>query len=177
MSEVFPKGQERKKTVEQIAQKVARFKDVGEIEILDLEHYTWVDSSLDNPREFDGASFVNSFKDLLPKGETSLRNYIETVLKEKKGSAIGIEFGGVGSRLFRGFTPDFFARSIAISLIDHRGWEHQLARLKERDGKIHHEVLEGNIFDFATYESLNRWLGDEKVDLIIERMGHGLEFV
>ncbi len=174
MSELFPKGQERKKTVERIAQEAARFKDIGEIEILDLEHYTWIDSPLDSSNE---GSFVNSFKDLLPKGEVSLRNYIETALKERKGSAIGVEFGGIGSRLFRGFTPDFFARSIAVSLLDHRGWAHQLARLEERDRKIHHEVLEGNVFDPKTYESLNRWLNGEKVDLVIERMGQGLEFV
>ncbi|MBI4086342.1 MAG: hypothetical protein HY433_03850 [Candidatus Liptonbacteria bacterium] len=174
MSEFFPKGQERKKTVEQVAQEAAHFKDIAEIEILDFEHYTWADSSLDGS---DKGSFVNSFRDLLPGEEISLRNYIETALKERKGSAIGVEFGGIGARLFSGFTPDFFAKSIAVSLLDHRGWAHQLDRIKERDKKLHHEVLEGNIFESNTYKSLNQWLNGEKVDLIIERMGKGLEFV
>ena len=65
----------------------------------------------------------------------------------------------------------------AVSLVDHRGEGLQLIEIKEKDNGIHHEVLEGNILDLATYESLNRWLNGEKVDLIIERMGAGFEFV
>lgn len=79
--------------------------------------------------------------------------------------------------MFRGFTPGFFTKSITVSLIDHRGWSSELARLSERDKKINYEVLEGNIFDTETYKFLKQRLGSEKVDLIIERMGKGLEFV
>lgn len=175
MSELFPRGQDRKKTFEEVFKAAERFKQTGEIEILDFERYTWKDSPLDDP-SIKG-SFVNSFREVLPGRETSLRFYIETVLRERKGKAIGMEFGGIGSKLFRGFTPGFFSRSVAVSLLDHRGWAHQLAAIKERDKKIHHEVLEGNVFDPKVYKTLDQWLAGEKADLIIERMGRGLEFV
>jgi len=166
--DTFPTGKKRKEIIEQITQKANDFTTNGEIEILDFEHYTWVDSSLDGPERIGGRSFADSFQGVLPEGEKSFKNYIETTLKERKGKAIGVEFGGIGSRLFRGFTPGFFARSIAVSLIDHRGWSFNLARLSERDK---------NIFDLKTYESLKQRLDNEKIDLIIERMGQGLEFV
>ncbi len=178
-SEAFPIGKKRKEIVEQIKKEAADFKtNNGLIEILDFEHYTWIDSSLDGPEESNGRSFLDSFRNVLPlEHRKSLRNYIETVLKKREGQAIGVEFGGIGSRLFREFTLGFFAKSVAVSLVDHRGWKSKLDKLKERDKKIHHEVLEGDIFDFCTYESLNKLLNNEKIDLIIERMGRGLEFV
>ena len=176
--EAFPTGKKRKEIVEQTVKKAVHFKDSAEIEIIDFERYTWIDSPLEGSGMVgQGLDFGSSFKDVLPKREISLKNYIETILQKRKGRAIGVEFGGVGLRLFNGFTPGFFAKSISVTLADHRRWKLRLSELKERDRKIHHKVLEGNIFDLKTYESLNQYLDNKKVDLIIERMGQGLEFV
>ena len=173
----FPIGKERKEEIRETYKNATSFQTRGNREIFDSKHYTWIDSPLDGPNIIDGKSFGKSFGYLLPEGEASLRNYIETTLARRKSKAVGVEFGGIGSRLFSEFTPGFFAKSVGVSLLDHRGRTDQLARLTERDKKINHEVLECNIFDTETYNSLNKKLENKKVDLIIERMGKGLEFV
>jgi len=172
----FPIGKERKDTLEQSRKKIDRFKKTGKDEILLQRRYSWVNSSVDGPDEIDGQPFRNSFRDILPKQERSLKDYIEKVLAKRKGEAIGIEFGGIGSRLFSDFTPGFFAKSVGVSLVDHREPE-KLAIIQKGDEKINHELLEGDIFTDETHDRLNKLLRGKKIDLIIERMASGLEFV
>ena len=47
----------------------------------------------------------------------------------------------------------------------------------ERDKKIHHTVMERDIFSPKFYASVQEWLGDKRADLIIERLAKGMEFV
>src|SRR3989344_3619327 len=153
----FPIGKERKDTLEQSRKKIDRFKKTGKDEILLQRRYSWVNSSVDGPDEIDGQPFRNSFRDILPKQERSLKDYIEKVLAKRKGEAIGIEFGGIGSRLFSDFTPGFFAKSVGVSLVDHREPE-KLAIIQKGDEKINHELLEGDIFTDETYDRLSKIL-------------------
>jgi len=172
----FPTGRERKSVIRKNEAKIDHFKDTGRKRILDECHYSWVDSAIDDPNDGDGEPFHESFKDLLPYKSLTLKNYIETTIKERKGKAIGVEFGGIGTKLFSGFSSGFFAKSIAVSLVDHRP-ENKLQQSIVENEKINHQFMVGDIFSPDTYKSLNEILKGEKVDLIIERMAKGLEFI
>jgi hypothetical protein len=141
--------------------------------------YAWVDSPLDT-HDFAGTSrgktFLESFDDVFPPEKFSLRSYIEEQLEDKDGQAIGVEFGGPGSKLFKGFSSGFFAKSVGVTLVDHRTPK-EVQDSKKSDEKIHHQTLMGDIFDMNTYKLLNERLQGKKVDLIMSRMAAGLEFV
>ncbi len=167
----FPTGKKRKEIVADNKDGIDSFKRVGKDLINNRYHYTVLDSGISGPH-----SFEESFTYVLPVGSEGLRDYIEKTLKNKKGKAIGIEFGGIGSKLFHEFSDKFFIKSIGVTLVDHRN-EATLSSLEKHDSEINHEVLQGNIFDQKTYDSLNKKLNSEKADLIISRMLKGVEFV
>lgn len=173
--EVFPQGQERKNTVKLNQAKINAFKEKGIGLVIDSGHYSWVNSPLDG-QGVEGEPFYDSFKDVLPSRTLNMKNYIEGTLKERKGEAIGVEFGGVGTRLFSGFSPNFLAKSVSVSLVDHRK-SHMKEAMDKQNKKINHTLLIGDIFSDETYEKLNDLLKGEKIDLIMERMAAGLDFV
>jgi len=125
-------------------------------------------------------SFSSAFHCVLPERYekdqfTGLKNYIENDLKETKGSNIGVEVGGIGNNLFRGFSKDFFKKTYGITLIEHRTEEE-----KRKDENLNsslgmnHKVLEGNLLSKNIYNTLEKELNNKKVNFIIERMigGH-----
>jgi len=184
--EHFAEGKERKKLLKESTEKIKKFKENAKTEYL-KGHYLWLDSPLDKKDEFKSRTFKESFQEILPEGEKSLRHYVEDVLKDKKGQAVGVEFGGIGVKLFDGFTKNFFKKSVGVSLIDHSDiFGVQGTYIKTKDGfinlykkhkKSNHEILEGDIFSQDTYHSLDKMLNGDKVDFIIERMAAGLEFI
>jgi hypothetical protein len=109
--------------------------------------------------------YQETFRGVLPRGESSVRRYIEGALTDKKGVAVGIDLGGPGSSVFADFTEGFFKKSAGVTLVDHRK-----PRLIERDEKKHHIVIPGNIFDPQTYNTVRERLGEDKIDLIFERL-------
>jgi len=165
----FPTGKDRKRIVKNYQARTEDFQKTGPEGLLD--NYDWVDSPLDGPPTSWGVSFAESFRTILPEHEVKLKDYIEKVLEGKKGKAVGIEFGGSGLKLFQDFTPGFFSQSFGITLINHRSGS------SNEYGPRDHKVLEKNIFSAETYTALSSKLKGEKVDLIIERMAGGLEFV
>ena len=170
----FPSGKERKEVISKNRDAISHFKKVGKEKILVGGHYSWVDSSADDSM-IDGGMNI-SFEGVLPKENKSLIAYIEDTLENRKGKAIGAEFGGMGSRLFGGFSAGFFAQSIGVSLVDHRD-PSTLGAVDLLNETRNHSILEGDIFSPDTYGALNEVLNGAKVDLIIERMAKGLEFV
>lgn len=171
----FPSGQDRKEMLESNAKNRELFGSLG-VEGLRKE-YTWLDSGIDEPGI--GESFLKTFRRVLPDGEYSLRDYIEKALAPKRGQAIWIEYGGPGLSASREFTSGFFKQSIGVTLIDH---------LQDRsiDGepvenpsakKINHSIIEGDILSPETYDLIDKKLGGQKVDLIIERMAKGLKMM
>jgi hypothetical protein len=161
----FPRGEARRKLIEDNENKIEEFKRVGVKKIQYDEHYKWTDSPLDGHH---GSSFYHAFVDFLPREGRSLRHFIETTLEKKKGHAVGVEFGGVGVQLFKGFSDKFFEQTVGVTLVDYRF---------KIDNRGSHKVLEGDIFDNQTYKELEKILDGKKIDLIIERMQNGLEFV
>lgn len=121
---------------------------------------------LDSPAEWHKASFGNSFRELIPT-DTDFVAYIEGELRNRNGEALGIEFGGMGNELFKGFKKGLFKRTYAVGLLDHR------TSYSERTKPDTHQFILGDIFDRKTYNELP----DEKFDLIIERMLGGMETV
>jgi hypothetical protein len=120
-------------------------------------------------------SYERTFLPLIEQGDfqgPSLREYIEKALKSRRGEAIGIDFGGPGSRVFRGSEDGFFKRTLGVTLRDERsemeGWE---------DRKSRHDIIDGNMFDPVIRREIRKWLKGEKADLIFERMKGGLTFV
>jgi hypothetical protein len=127
------------------------------------------DSSLDN--------FSGSFRTCLPNDiereagmqDLMFRKYIENTLsKGKNDSLTAVEFGGPGSKLFRGFSDDFFHKTVGVCLKDIRN-----QNTKETDRDNLHSVIEGDILDVQNTEVLEKVkqaLSAEKVDLIMSRM-------
>lgn len=128
------------------------------------------DSYLENPS--DDSSFYRTFGCLLPEKEQTLAGYIERLLVEKRGVAIGIEFGGPGSNLFGNFSPGFFGQTLGVTLNDLRS-----ISLRVRDNERHHAVIAGDMFSDKTQQEVTRWLRGRKADVIFERMNGGLNLV
>lgn len=167
---IFPTGKKRKNLIAANKEAVAKFSEDGRYRIVENYHYTWIDS----PLEGDYSSFQHTFETVLPPGEQSLRQYIEKTLAPRKGDAIGIEFGGIGSRAFQGFSRGFFKKSVGVTLVDHRLPD---TGRDQEDRRRNHLVMVGDILTPETYDSLRNLLNGEKVDLIVERMAKGLEFI
>lgn len=116
-------------------------------------------------------SYHTTFRSVLPKG-TNLKTDIVEVLGNRKGKAIGIDIGGLGSKLFGDFPKGFFATSRGVALFDSR------SMLQYQDDTVsNHGVIVGDITTDKTREVVDRSLGGQKVDLIIERLMGGLNDV
>ncbi len=175
--ERFPTNKEEsEKVIKRNQEKIENFKIYGKEKIKKDKHYGFLDSSLDDYSTSKGIPFAESFYYILPRSNKNLTRYIKECLETKKGKAIGVEFGGIGSSVFKSFPRGFFAKSVGVTLVDHREGK-DLARSQKKDEKINHETLVSDIFDLKTYESLNKLLQGKKVDFIVSRMAKGLEFV
>lgn len=176
--EYFPKGWERKKLIADKEQKTRDFIEVGKnTPNAGIKSYKWSDSPLDYTKPYQNfePSFFKSFEDSLPAKDRAggLKEYIEKCLKAKKGEAVGIEFGGPGIKLFEGFTPGFFKKTIGVTLVDYRD-----TYAPEEPAEKEHKVIQSNILSEDLYEKkLTSELKGSKVDLIIERMAGGLEMI
>ncbi len=152
-------------------------KEVGEIlkgNIRDQRNWGIYDSALDCPQK-EGTPYAQSFSSLMEHGgspKVSLKEYIEDLLRGREGQAIGIDFGGLGSRVFRGFDKGFFRQTLGITLGDGRGESE-----KEIDKENRHDVIGGNMFDPIIRRRIKEWLDGQKADLIFERMEGGLDCV
>jgi len=144
------------------------------------QEYSCVDSDLD---DFDDGSwretaYINTFHHVIDD-YNSIKDYVEIVLEKKRGKAVGIDFGGLGINVFKGFTPGFFEKSIGVSLSDHRTNNGRLYRIDKKiydDGR-EHKIIIGNIFDTKVYKKIDKILQGKKVDFIVERMYAGLQNV
>lgn len=151
--------------------KIAELKEAGPQGV--KAKYFWLDSSLDG----GSSSFYSSFKNVLPENVRFLREYIEETLKSRKGEAVGVEFGGIGLNAFGRFTPDFFKKSVGLTLVDHRDYPASKRKLVHLPNKLEHRILEGDMFSLKPYRELERVLAGAKVDLILERLEVGLNEV
>lgn len=134
--------------------------------------FDWRDSMLSRDPFDPGASFEVSFERVLPR-RVRLREYIEQRLAPWAGHALGIEFGGCGSRLFRGFSEGFFERSIGVSLEDPRCSD--LVRAEDADRG--HQVLLADIMHDETYAQLASVMASARAHLIVERLARGMECI
>ena len=168
----YPVGQARKRERERVDGEIVSLtrNQGGLIPV----RYAWLDSPLDQEDlKFSRSDypFSMSFAKIFPfDGGRPLKKYIEWELRNMKSEAIGVEFGGIGVKAFQGFSDKFFKRSLGVTLADHRD-DYERAE----QTLLSHTVLEGDILSSVTYERLNEWLGGEKINLIIERMGKGLD--
>lgn len=97
------------------------------------------------------------------------KSYIEDTLQSSRHERVGIEFGGPGSKLFSGFSKDFFKFTVGVCLKDIRSSTH-----KEEDDKVNHVVSEGDLFDIQNTlqvkEVIKNKTGSDNADFIISRM-------
>lgn len=111
-------------------------------------------------------SFSSTYRVFLK--ERGLKSYVESELQDRQGQALGIELGGLGSKLFRGFSDGFFKRTLGVVLLDTRkGME------KEADEVRGHDVIEANVFEQTGFSDIESWLakyGNGKADFADERM-------
>ncbi|MFA6386189.1 MAG: hypothetical protein WCW04_00230 [Candidatus Paceibacterota bacterium] len=170
----FPQGKERKDLLKSNAEGINKAQEEDRLEMRENHNYGNIDSHL----EKEGASFSYFFRNILPEGQKDLRSYVESSFKEKQGKALGVEFGGVGSNLFRGFSKGFFKETFGITLADHREkWKTKIDAYKNSKHKLDHNVIEGDILSDNLYDNLEEKLNGRKVDIIIERMFLGIEFM
>ena len=130
-------------------------------------------------------NFGSSFSNVLPEeyitpaenkiisgiefyGEAFKRYVEDTLSKSKNPDRYAIEFGGPGSRLFRGFTKGFFIKTVGVCLDDarHEDWETD-------DIVNNHAVMEGDILhpkQNDLYHKINKFFKKKKADLIVSRM-------
>ncbi|MDQ5954500.1 MAG: hypothetical protein QG583_428 [Patescibacteria group bacterium] len=137
------------------------------------DEYPIYDSSLDNiGNTFAHALPVELVGDLKKKTNVSIedygkvfKSYVEdTLSKGNNNNLSAIEFGGSGSKLFSGFTHNFFKKTLGVCLDDIRSED-----VKENDKNNNHDVIKGDIFDKSIYLNLKKD-GFEKFDLIISRI-------
>jgi len=105
------------------------------------------------------------------------KNYIEDTLSQKEKQGLtAVEFGGPGSKLFEGFTKNFFNRTIGVCLKDIRD-----SKTKENDTRNNHSVIEGDILDVRNDDKLLaevlQSLHTNKIDLIICRMVGPIKYI
>ena len=146
------------------------------------EHWGVYDASLE--------AFARTFLQSLPNwtdlvdsekknARSAFKDYVEETLTEKeKRNLTAVEFGGPGSKLFEGFTTDFFSQTLGVCLKDIRD-EHQ----KEQDKKLSHSVITGDILDPEKVPDnevlikVAETLGTNKIDLIISRLVGPLGYI
>lgn len=140
------------------------------------EQWGMYDSSLE---EFEKTFWVVLPKDFQnkPKVEREiLGEYIEeTLSKGEKHDLTAVEFGGSGSNLFRGFSSNFFKKTVGICLKDIRN-----QGVKDNDKSKNHSVIVGDITDVKNnqlFDKISQILGTNKIDLIISRVEGPLEFI
>ncbi len=120
----------------------------------------------------DLVDYDDEFLELFEDAEGNIVNYLE---KELPADAIGIELGGIGSKLFadlRRSLPGRFLKTAGVTLVDNRALYHE--DLADDDAKNNHFVIEGDILDNATVKKVKEWTGNSKVQFVIERMIAGL---
>lgn len=138
----------------------------------EIENPRWWDirdSSLEGM--FDKSSYQRTFEEVVPPNQPLLRRYIETTLSDRRGSAIGIELGGPGSKLFSGFSKGVFERTLGVTLNDRRNPKRTL-----QDDLSHHFVREANLLEDESTTVIKKWLNGRKADVIIERMAGALSY-
>ncbi|HSX43417.1 MAG TPA: hypothetical protein VLF59_05015 [Candidatus Saccharimonadales bacterium] len=124
-------------------------------------------------------SYINSgivemewrFHEVMPPG-VKLRDYIFQGLASQN-DRIGIEVGGVGSRLFTDIetlSPGFFSRTAGISLTDLRPGLHDAEAILATDEAHHHTVIAGDLNAIDTEQRVCDWLGGERPNFILESM-------
>lgn len=170
----FPQGKERKDLLKSNQEALDEAQKEDKLKMRRNHSYRNIDSHLEN----EDASFSYFFRNVLPEGQKNMKSYIESVFQEKRGNIIGVEFGGIGSNLFRGFSKGFFKETFGITLADHRRkWQTKIDEYKNLGHKLNHNVVEGDILSGSLYDNLEEKLNGRKADLIIERMFLGLEFM
>jgi hypothetical protein len=126
------------------------------------------DSRLLPKKGLDLTSFSATFKNVLPKGEINLKDYIEKTLVHRRGKATFVELGGTASQLSAEFTPGFFVESAGVSLTDYRNDPY----VREQDAERNHQVIEGDILTGKTQSEVRSCFGG-KTDIVFERMQAG----
>ncbi len=139
------------------------------------KYFTLYDSPLENTdsesssNENNGqpASYGKSFEGI-PPDYKSLKEYLDESLPEHP---VGIDIGGTGSKLFRGFDKPF-ALSLGLTLVDRRD-----PATQQLDASRGHGVIEGDIQSNAVKEAVKRSLDGRQADVMFLRMGAGADYL
>jgi len=166
-SERFPIGDARKKDIEDRRRGSARLGSVPEFLVRLYGYYTWINSPLDKRRPEDASAMINTFERVLPKGTESMVAYIEDEFKDEEDPLTFAELGGNGSAIAAELTPGRFGESYGVDLLG--------KKRSKADKMRNHHILRGDLLLPKTYDQLRGSLKGKKLNLIIERMGRGME--
>jgi hypothetical protein len=135
--------------------------------------WTIYDESLYHFEETLFPALPSSYQEL-PPGQ-KLRKYIEDWLSQSpnREHLVALELGGPGSKLFRGFSRQFFQKTIGVCLVDMRN-----ENSKSEDEINNHLVIAGDLLSFKNSKNVYREIKEaaynRKVDLIISRTEGGV---
>lgn len=100
----------------------------------------------------------------IEKGE--LQAQLEEEFKLEKGEVVMVDLGGPGCKLAKSFSPSFLARSLGVI---------QESELKDgaQAGSNHEVLTDTNIFSIKAIQRLKKWLSQDKIHLLFERLYGG----
>lgn len=97
------------------------------------------------------------------------KKYVEdTLSKNPNKIRTAIEFGGPGSKLFSGFSKNFFTRTTGVCLEDLRPVYKKLDDESKGHSVVIADILETDAKD--KFDAIKENLGTDKVDLIVSRL-------
>lgn len=122
------------------------------------EYWNVYDKGLENV----GRSFVGLWRRHESKPQ-SFKDYLELILRDKKGQVVLCELGGPGNNLVSDFSPGFIAKSVGFTI------EKPQKKIIKK-GLPNHQNITADIFSRQFIAKMKEWLGEDKVDILIERM-------
>lgn len=126
-------------------------------------------------------SIASDFSPTLPNyqisdSEYSLRSYLEDNYSGKK--VVLLEMGGLGKQLAIDMS-EFLSidQSAGVTLPIGLDRARYYENSKTDNWPDNHSIIKGDMFLFKTKREISKWLNGKKVDVLIERMGGGLDLL
>jgi hypothetical protein len=120
------------------------------------------------------ALYEETFQGLLPPSVKSLppgerlKSYIEEKFVTKKGEVVGVDLFGLGSKLFSGFSDNFFKKTAGVNYTDYRPLLTPDPTVE--DERRNHTVIAGDVLRHSTKKNVEAWLDGDKIDVLFSRM-------
>lgn len=123
-------------------------------------------------------SYETTFQDIIPNKD-SLATYLGTSLAytNKKGGVVVIDIGGPGREVASDIREIETGADEKLTVKKSLGVTLEDIGNNRSDVESNHSVIEADLLEKETDRKIEEWLGEDKLDLIVERMAGGLDFM